>query len=46
MPGKDGFDTSEWIRERLQESRPFIIALTASEDPDESMRCLKIGIGN
>lgn len=42
----DGFQTTKVIRAMFEESvRPTIISVTASESPEESMKCLSLGMG-
>ena len=43
----DGFQAAERIKEQFPRSdrRPTIIAVTASESIEESMRCLQLGMG-
>lgn len=42
----DGFQTTKVIRAMFEDSvRPTIISVTASESPEESMKCLSLGMG-
>lgn len=51
MPLMDGFETTRRIKkllgscaEKPVDQAPTIIAITASESPDESMTCLRLGM--
>jgi signal transduction histidine kinase/CheY-like chemotaxis protein len=45
MPGMDGYDTARRMRAaQSADTRPFIIALTASALPEERARCLAAGM--
>lgn len=47
MPEMDGFQTTKLIRAMFDEAvRPTIISVTASESPEESMKCLALGFAH